>query len=74
MTVVEKIAVRLQHPPEPLQEEVLDFVRFLESKSGARSVAEEREEWLAGSLANAMRGLEDEPELYSVDDLREVFS
>jgi hypothetical protein len=73
VTVVDQIAVRLQHLPKPLQAEVLDFVRFLENRSSARSVAEERVEWAAGSLASAMRGFEDEPELYSTDDLREVF-
>lgn len=39
-----------------------------------KPVQKEKQEWDALSLASAMRDMEDEPDLYSVDDLRTVFS
>lgn len=39
----------------------------------AEAVAEDEAAWLAFSLSSAMRGMEDEPELYTAADLKEVF-
>jgi len=74
MTVAEVIAARLKRLPESLQAEVLDFVEYLGRKTSTAGIAEEESAWSAASLAGAMRGLEDEPSPYSLDDLREVFS
>ena len=70
MTVAELIAQHLRRLPESVQAEVLDFVRGLASEAGE---ADQGAEWSAYSLSSAMRGMADEPSLYSLDDLREVF-
>jgi hypothetical protein len=66
MTVMEKIMQHIQSLPESLQTEVLDFVEYLEVKIGKNEA-----EWTAFSLSSAMRGMEGEPPLYSVQDLKE---
>jgi hypothetical protein len=66
MTLSEKISHEVQALPEAIQREVLDFVEFLK----ARRPHVDDEAWNAFSLAQAMRGLEDEPDLYSKADLR----
>ena len=75
MTLTEKIFTHLENLPETYQVEVLDFVEFLESKS--RKLAdrddEERTIWSSFSLAQALRGMEDEDDLYSLDDLEVAF-
>ncbi len=73
MTVLEQVLEHLREMPEPLQAEVLDFVRFLESKEYGREGDDERLEWSAFSLSTAMRGMEGEEISYSLDDLKEVF-
>lgn len=70
MTVAELIAQHLRRLPESVQAEVLDFIRRLEGTIGE---ADQGAEWSAYSLSSAMRGMDDEPSLYSLDDLREVF-
>ena len=67
MIVTEQINGKLQRLPLPLQEEVLDFVEFLLHKNGGGE-----QEWSKFSLAQAMRGLEDDdmPE-YTDADLKE---
>lgn len=67
MTLSEKISHEVQALPEAIQREVLDFVEFLKTR---RAHAED-EAWSAFSLAQAMRGMEDEPDLYSTADLNE---
>jgi len=68
MTVMEKIMQHIQSLPESLQTEVLDFVEYLEAKMGKNEA-----DWTALSLSSAMRGMEDEPPLYSFQDLKESF-
>lgn len=70
MTVAELIAQHLRRLPESVQAEVLDFVRGLASEACG---ADQGAQWSAYSLSSAMRGMADEPSLYSLDDLREVF-
>jgi len=70
MTVAELISQHLRRLPKSVQAEVLDFVRGLESTTGE---ADQGAQWSAYSLSSAMRGMADEPSLYSLDDLREVF-
>jgi Protein of unknown function (DUF2281) len=67
MMVSEQINGKLQRLPLPLQEEVLDFVEFLLHKNG-----DGEQEWSKFSLAQAMRGLEDDdmPE-YTDADLKD---
>lgn len=72
MTLTERIIRHVQSLPEPLQAEVLDFVVFLELKTGKRAEVESDAEWSAFSLTAAMRGMEDEPAPYSLEDIREA--
>ncbi|NOX62700.1 MAG: DUF2281 domain-containing protein [Chloroflexi bacterium] len=65
MTLAEKIIDKMQSLPEQKQAEVLDFVDFLEHKM----VMEENREWAQFSLTAAMRDIEEEEDLYSLDDL-----
>jgi len=67
MTLAEKITHEVESLPEDSQREVLDFVEFLKSRHGDR----EPLDWSRFSLSQAMRGLEDEPELYSEADIRD---
>ena len=69
MSVAEKVARDLRSLPQSAQAEVLDFVEFLKAKSQN----EERADWTAFSLTQAMRGMENEADLYSDDDLKERF-
>ena len=69
MTLAEKILQKMRLLPEEKQAEVLDFVDFLSQKQAE----EENRAWSAFSLASALRGMEDEEELYSLDDLKERF-
>jgi len=68
MTTEQTIAEHVAALPEDAQREVLDFVRFLQVKTQPHDETEERA-WSAFSLASAMRGMEDEPSPYTVDDL-----
>ncbi|MFH1352188.1 MAG: DUF2281 domain-containing protein [bacterium] len=74
MTVAEKIIQHIRLLPEVIQTEVLDFVEYLETKTGIAESAENDVAWSGFSLSQAMRGLESEPSIYSTDDLKEVFS
>nr|WP_299241697.1 DUF2281 domain-containing protein [uncultured Halomonas sp.] len=74
---IEELLTRVSRLPVLRQQEVLDFVAFLEQRYGqsATSVADQ-EGWSEGqykamSVDQAMRGLADEPDLYSEDDLKE---
>lgn len=66
MTVAQQITREVQSLPEAIQREVLDFVEFLKT----RRLPVEDDEWSRFSLAHAMRGLEDERDLYSRADIR----
>lgn len=73
MTLAQRILAELEDLPETYQAEVLDFVEFLRKKSEQASTLEEdRTAWSSFSLAQALRGTEDEPG-YNEDDLQEVF-
>lgn len=54
---------------------MLDFVAFLEQRYGDEQDAEQADwsdqQFRTLSVEQAMRGLEDEPDLYSEDDLKE---
>ncbi len=75
MTTLESIQQYARMLPDPLQQEVLDFVKFLLFKREQETTPEHNEiEWSDFSLASAMRGLENEDtSVYTTDDLKEVF-
>ena len=73
MTITEKIIQHLKSIPEAAQEEILDFIEFLETKVAKAHKVKEQEDWSAFSLAQAIRGMEDEPVSYSTEDIKEVF-
>ena len=70
MTIDEKIQQYAQKLPRSFQEELLDFVEYLLTKAEQQ----EKREWASLSLASAMRDMEDEPDLYSLSDLKVVFA
>ena len=74
MTLAEAIIEHVKALPQVLQAEVLDFVEYLQSKAHAGNRDEEKTDWSALSLSQAMRGMEGESSPYSTDDLKEVFS
>ena len=69
MTLQEKIEWSLQQLPEDAQQELLGFLEYLLSKTAQA----ERQSWEALSLAAALRDMEDEEALYTLDDLKIVF-
>jgi hypothetical protein len=73
VTLAKEIVERVQRLPEPLQAEVLDFVEFLLAKTSGESGKEENRRWMEFSLQSALRGMEDEPELYADTDVKERF-
>jgi hypothetical protein len=67
MSTAEKILYELSDLRPEDQAEVLDFVEFIKAK---KSQKDDRD--LKGfSLVSAMRGMEDEPDLYSASDIRQ---
>ncbi|WP_371829250.1 DUF2281 domain-containing protein [Modicisalibacter ilicicola] len=66
---------RVSRLPPFRQQEVLDFITFLEQRYGQSAVqATDHEDWpeeqyKAMSVDQTMRGLTDEPDLYSESDL-----
>lgn len=73
MTTAQAIARHVDALPEATRQEVLDFVVFLESRDKRCCVRESDSAWEEASLAAAMRGMEDEPALYTIADLKESF-
>jgi hypothetical protein len=70
MAVAEQINERVKVLPESVQAEVLNFVEFLSSKDHVAK--KERTDWSDLSLSQAMRGMESETPLYSIDDVTEM--
>lgn len=69
---------KLQALPEDKRAEVFDFVEFLASRFAVPDAGEKRDvtdwhdaEFGAFSLGQALRDMEDDPAVYSRDDLRE---
>lgn len=69
MSVKELIAQKVSSLPQQGQNEVLEFVELLLQKSSEKD--EELKVWNEFSLEQAMRGLEDEAEIYALTDLKE---
>lgn len=70
MAVTEQIIERIRELPEPLQAEVLDFVKYLANKAAI----DEGIAWSGFSLAHALRDMESEDLPYSEKDLKDIFS
>ena len=64
MSLEGKIIRHIHELPESKEAEVLDFVEYLKSKT-------DEKDWSEFSLSSAMRGMEDEISLYSLEDLKE---
>ncbi len=73
MTTEEAIIERLKSLPDAARREVLDFAEFLATRTDERAAREEEAQWSDLSLDWAMRGMEDEPEIYTRADLKESF-
>jgi hypothetical protein len=71
MDIVERILEEVKSMPELDKTEVLEFVEYLKSKKGRK---EEDSEWSRFSLDSAMRGIEEEPSPYGIEDIKERFS
>lgn len=69
MTLAERILDQINRLPEEEQRKVLDFVEYLQARAHRRDTAD----WSVFSLASAMRGMEAEDSLYTIEDLRESF-
>jgi hypothetical protein len=67
MNLEEKIIEQLHKLPEDKKAEVLDFVKYLRSKT-------EEKDWSELSMSSSMRGMENEDTPYSLADLKESFS
>ena len=74
---IEELIAKVSRLPEFRQQEVLDFVTLLEQRYGHAEPAEaEQLDWSeqqfrAMSIEQAMRDDENEPDLYSEEDLME---
>jgi hypothetical protein len=69
MTLDEKIYQYVQKLPRSFQEELFDFVQYLLMKAEQQ----EKGDWTSLSLSSAMRNMEEEPDLYSLSDIRVSF-
>lgn len=73
MNLAETIFDEVRGMPGYQQAEVLDFLEFLKFREARKNKEAEERQWSDFSLQQAMRGMEDEPDLYSVDDLKGTF-
>ncbi len=73
MTIVDKISKHVASMAEFEQIEVLDFIEYLENRARERRMRPEAKEWSSFSLAEASRGLEEEPDNYRASDVKELF-
>ena len=69
MVLSEKIQEYIQKLPPSFQEELFDYLEFLLDKA-----EREDKEWSRLSLTSAMGGMEDEPAIYTVADLKVKYS
>ncbi|MEA3642711.1 MAG: DUF2281 domain-containing protein [Lamprobacter sp.] len=72
---IEELIVKVRRLPALRQQEVMDFVVFLEQRDSEPGQSDWSEQnFRAMSIEQAMRGLEDEPDLYCEDDLKDRWS
>ena len=72
---LDDLIAKVSRLPPSRQQEVIDFVAFLEQRYGT-DLPDETSEWSdaqfkAMSIRQAMREIEDEPDIYTEDDLKE---
>jgi len=67
MNLEKKIIHHIHELPESKKAQVLDFIEYLMNKADDADCA-------GFSLSSAMRGMEEEPSPYSLEDLKESFS
>jgi hypothetical protein len=70
---------KYQRLPPDKQAEVADFIEFLSARHQVPAEAAGPTEWTDAEFAElamgqALRGMEDEPDLYTRDDLKEIWS
>jgi hypothetical protein len=70
MTLDEKIHRDAQKLPHSFQEELFAYVQYLLVKAEHQ----EKQDWASLSLSSAMSGMEGEPVLYRMSDIRVVFA
>ncbi|MCG5536836.1 DUF2281 domain-containing protein [Ectothiorhodospira mobilis] len=72
---LDELILKISRLPAFRQQEVFDFVTFLENRYGDVERGEHADwsekQFQDLSIEQAMRGLEDEPDLYSEKDLKE---
>ena len=69
MVMNQKIHEYIEKLPPAYEEEVVDFLAYLLSKSER----EENRDWSKISLTYAMRDMEDEPSEYTIADLKVAY-
>ena len=69
MNLAKEITIKIESLPDDNKIEILDYVQYLSKK--INDTKNERSDWKEFSLKSAMRDLEDEEELYSMDDIKE---
>ena len=72
MTTSEVIMEHIHSLPASSQEEVLDFVEFLKSRTGQKKDSLYHSSWQDFSLNSAMQGMEEETSPYVVADIKET--
>ena len=73
MNTVEKIIDHLKAMPDSERNEVLDFVEYLKTSVRRRKQSEGDSRWGQFSVEFAMRGMEEEPSPYGIEDIKEKF-
>ncbi|MYL25144.1 DUF2281 domain-containing protein [Halomonas alkaliantarctica] len=73
---LDELMAKVSRLPPFRQQEVMDFVTFLEQRDGENAPGKIPADWSEQqfqtmSLDQAMRGLENEPDLYTDDDVKE---
>ena len=69
MDLSKEITIKIESLPDDNKIEILDYVQYLLKK--INNTKNERNHWEEFSLKSAMRDLEDEEVLYSMDDIKE---
>jgi hypothetical protein len=68
MSTAERIAVEIEGLASEDQAEVLDFVQFIKNRERLK----DERNFKYFSLDQAMNGMENEPDLYDLNDIKEV--
>ena len=73
MALTDQIQSYLDKLSESIQAEVLQYVEYLFEKTSRQTIAEDQA-WYNFSLGQMLRDMEDEDELYTLNDLKVRFS